>query len=85
VVKPDEVDAQLKRVKAKAEGKFPKEPKSGDEGPAGALGQFLPRAHKDGKLLAAVVPEAEAKEAPEKLTGEDGELVNVATFARLCK
>ena len=82
VVKASEVDAVLKRIKAKMDGTFPKEPKAGDEGPAGTLAQYLAAVRaRDAKLLAAVVPADEAVEAAGKLTCEECELIHSVTFA----
>ena len=81
IVKPAEVEAVLQRIKAKAAGTFPKEPKVGDEGPPGALAQFLAAARsRDAKKLGDSVPAAESSETAGKLTCEECELIHTVTF-----
>ena len=81
VVTASEVAAALARVKAKVAGTFPKEPKAGDEGPAGALGNFLTAVRaRDAKKLGETVPAAEAIEAAGKLTCEECDLIHSVTF-----
>ena len=76
VVQAADMNNAVKRVKAKAEGKFPKEPKAEAGTPAGAVGQFLAAVRaRDGKTLATLVPVANAKEAVEALSAEGSELV----------
>ncbi len=81
VVQPAEVEAVLKRVKDRKEGRFPKEPKPTDEGGPGVLAQFLAAVReRDAKKLAATVPAAQAEEIVAGLTGEDSDLVRNVTF-----
>ncbi|MEI6231974.1 MAG: hypothetical protein WCT04_02915 [Planctomycetota bacterium] len=82
LVTAKEMEAVLKRVKAKIDGTFPKEPKIGDDGPAGALAQFLAAVRtRDAKKLGASVLEAEAIETAGKLTCEECELIRSVSFA----
>ncbi len=81
VIAAPEISAALKRIRAKIAGTFPKEPMLGDEGPAGALGQFIAAVRlRDGKKLGESVPANEAIEAAGKLTCEECELIRVLTF-----
>lgn len=82
VVQVADMENAIKRVKAKAEGKFPTEPKPGDDNPSAALAKFLAAVRaRDAKAVSAAVPAALAKDAAEALTQEGSELVPTAMFA----
>ena len=81
-VSTEDMNAALARVKAKAEGKFEKEPRDTDAGPAGAFARFLKAARaRDAKALEALLPKNTAQEFTERLNDTTEELLVTLVFA----
>jgi tetratricopeptide (TPR) repeat protein len=78
----NEIKVVIERVKLKASGKFPKEPDVKDDGPAGALAQFLRAVRtRDAKALSELVLADKIKEMAGRLTSSTDSLVTAVTFS----
>jgi hypothetical protein len=82
VVAAEDMNKAIDRVKAKAEGKFPKEPLESEPAPAGTLAQFLKAVRtRDAKAIAKLVPKDEVEDYVEVLTEGGDERVPTLAFA----
>lgn len=81
-VEINEIKAVIDRVKLKASGKFQKEPNISDEGPAGALAQFLKAVRtRDAKAIGELVLADKIKEFAARVANSNDALVASVTFA----
>ncbi|MCY3023320.1 MAG: hypothetical protein NTW87_30445 [Planctomycetota bacterium] len=82
LVSVEDMNAALARLKAKTEGKFPKEPLETDPGAAGAFARFLKAIRtRDAKALAAVAAKDEADDLVERLGDSSDDLLPTILFA----